>query len=190
MSLCYVPVVQPFDFGRLQRVENQTDVTLPRQPSSVVLILRFAAEAAAVFALVAVPADIKHPGAGFVRFFGDVQIRRHIQSGPRLKVQLFHGELGVIDGAGHTRGSAASAPQRIKTEHFVQLPAQFILAVEPSSFVLISLMMRPSSRAVSAAKYLAIIASPRRVSIFGALPPFFLRPEDSPQRHRGTEKRG
>ena len=135
MLLAVGAVVQALDLAELQRVEDEADVAVRREPGGVVLVRRLAAVGDAAFNHVAVPADVEDrrqrlPAA----ILREVEVRGDVQTRHRLEVQLLDDEPLALDGAGDDRLEVGLRGERIEAHHVEELPPQFGAFLLPCLF--------------------------------------------------------
>src|ERR1041384_7561625 len=81
-------VMQAFNFAELKRVDDETNVAIPREPFGVMLIECFRAIADAVLLNIAVAADVENRGGWFFEIFGNIEIGGDIKLGAGLEVKF------------------------------------------------------------------------------------------------------
>ena len=107
-------VVQPFDLAQLHRVDGQADIPVPGKPDSVMLISGLVAATNVVGPHRGMAADIENRRRRRAQFLRHIQIRRNVEPGHRLEMQLLHRELRMLDPSGDLglqRGPFRHRPQ-------------------------------------------------------------------------------
>src|SRR5262249_23768531 len=89
-------VVNAGNLAQLQRIDNEANVTVAREPNAVVLECRLVA----VAALAGMTADVKDGRQLSIDFLGPIQVTCHIQARLALEVQFLDDHLASLCGAG------------------------------------------------------------------------------------------
>src|SRR6185503_1054942 len=74
-------VMQTKNFAELKRIDDETNVTVPREPRAVVLVSHLVAVTDAVRNHRAVAGEVENRGRGAGNVFREVKIRRDVQAG-------------------------------------------------------------------------------------------------------------
>jgi hypothetical protein len=85
-------VVNAWDFAELQRIDDQADVTVLREPHAVMLVGDFVSVADAVLDDRSVAADVENRGRRLTQLFRQIKVRRDVQSWQRLEVEFLDNE--------------------------------------------------------------------------------------------------
>ena len=106
-------VVFALDFAQLQRVDDQADVAVGREPHPLVLVRRLVAVAAAV----GVAADVQDRRQLALDLLRPEEVAGDVQPRPALEVQLFDRHVAALQRPGHGRVERRLLRQRPQAEH-------------------------------------------------------------------------
>jgi len=124
-------VMNAFDFAKLQGIDHQADIAVPREPGPVVLVMRLPTEVDAVFRHAGVAADVENGRERAWALLRHEQVAGDVEPRTRLEMELLDGEFGVLQRAGHGCLEVGPLGKRVETEHLEELPAVFVFAGVP-----------------------------------------------------------
>ena len=119
------------NFTQLQRVDNETDIAIAREPNTVMLVMNLVAETHAIFFHAPVTAHVKNRGRGFFDALGHIKIAGDIQTRLRLKMNFPNLKLRVLQFSGDRRFERCTRRHGIEPQHLVHLPAICFLSGIP-----------------------------------------------------------
>jgi len=89
-------MMKALDFAKLDGVDQQTNVAVAGKPGAVMLVASLVTATHAISDDTGVAADIENRWSGFLQLLRQVEIRRDIDPGQRLKVEFFDRELFLL----------------------------------------------------------------------------------------------
>ena len=123
--------MNPLNFSELHRIEHQTGIAVPGKPTAVSLVIDFVAKTNPIGLYKRMTATIQNRRHGSWTFLRQVQIRSDIKMGHGLEMQLFNGELRLIDYSRDGGLQIAPEGEGIEAEHFEQLLLELRLPLIP-----------------------------------------------------------
>ncbi len=117
--------MQSLNLAELERVDDEADVTITREPHAVMVICKLVSVANPVGDYWAVAANIKNGGCRLCQALGDIQVGGHVKTGTRLKMEVLNRERLLFKTAGDDSLQVRARWQRREAQHLRQLRAQY-----------------------------------------------------------------
>src|SRR5215207_859891 len=113
--------MEALEFAKLNGVDGEANVTMPREPGAVMLIIRFRAVTDPGVFHVGVTAYIEDGGEFARAFLRHVEVPRRVQAGHGLVVEVLDYKLIVLGPTGDRRLEIGLFRSRGKSRHLEKL---------------------------------------------------------------------